>query len=113
MSLVVVEGVVCLENVFCVSNFGGLNFAWLSLTVLISFVSSTLNFPKSLVNSKLSNPRNFILLWFSCYFDQDFHSCFISLGDFEKTAKIIKALALHTILTDTNFVKVCIVLLKR
>ena len=52
----------CLKNVLCFPNFYGLNFVCLSLTVLIFFVSSTLNFPKSLVNSKLSNPQNFILL---------------------------------------------------
>ena len=83
----------CLKNVLCFPNFYGLNFVCLSLTVLIFFVSSTLNFPKSLVNSKLPDPRKFILLFFLRYFDQDFSLPFslkyfiISVEDFEKKPK--------------------------
>ena len=43
------------------------NFLWTKFCVTffdgsIFLASSTLSFPKSLVNSKLSNPQNFILL---------------------------------------------------
>ena len=93
----------CLKNVLCFPNFYGLNFVCLSLTVLIFFVSSTLNFPKSLVNSKLSNLQNFI------FYDLRV-ILIISVVDFGKKAKIIKALALDTIFIDTNFVKVYIIL---